>query len=149
MELIEAKFAVDIEFCKAIILAFRTNLNENNYLAQITEMMVKEQFKLVYIPDVENKSAAAFIGYRRQMMLRTGPIIYIDDLFTADAYRGKGYAKALLDYVKQEAIGDGLAAVHLDSGYSLHTAHQLYLNSGYTLACHHFVQEIESAGIKV
>lgn len=142
MNLIIAKDYADIEFCGEAILAFRSNLNPNTYKEQIIKMMAEEQFKLVYIPDEDNKKAAAFIGYRRQFMLRTGSIVYIDDLFTAEKHRGKGYANALLEYVKQEAKSSGIAALHLDSGYTLHTAHRLYLNNGYVLACHHFAQQL-------
>ena len=112
-------------------------------LEQILKMMGEEQFKLVFIPDPTCTKAVAFIGYRRQMMLRTGPIIYIDDLFTTEASRGLGYARALLEYVKQEAVTTGIASIHLDSGYHLHNAHRLYLNSGYMLVCNHFAQPLD------
>ena len=142
MELIEAKQPEDIEFCKDIILELRPNLNKGKYLSQVIQMMTEEKFKLVYIPDTDNSKAAAFIGYRSQLMLRTGRIIYIDDLYTTGAHRGKGYAKALLDYVKKEAVTMGVTAIHLDSGYALNTAHRLYLNNGYVLDCNHFALQM-------
>jgi len=141
MDMIVAKHYADIEFCRDALLEFRPNLKSVDYLEQVMKMMTCEQFKLVYIPDDENKKAAAFIGYRRQFMLRTGNMIYIDDLFTNKNYRGRGYANALLEYVKQEAKSTGIAAIHLDSGYALHTAHRLYLNNGYILDCNHFSQQ--------
>lgn len=52
--------------------------------------------------------AAAFIGYRSLNLLRTGPIIYVDDLFTSPDCRGKGYDGTLLNYVA--AIADDLGS---------------------------------------
>lgn len=134
--------AADVAFCKEVILAFRTNLNENGYVNDVLSMIKDQSFKLAYIPNPHNTKAAAFIGYRYMFMLRTGPIIYIDDLYTSPDHRGKGLAAALLDHVFEEAKTNGIQSVHLDSGYTLHPAHRLYLHKGYDLACHHFVKKV-------
>jgi len=105
-------------------------------------MIDNEQFKLVYIPNRENTGVAAFIGYRVLHMLRTGWMIYVDDLYTDPNFRGRGYAGSLLDYVNIRAMEAGIQTVHLDSGYMLHNAHRLYLNKGYVLACNHFAKKI-------
>jgi len=137
-----AKTKADIEMCKEVILEFRPNVTEENYLDLVMKMMEKDGFKLVYIPNNENTKAVAFIGYREYVMLRTGNMIYIDDLFTSPECRGKGYAALLLDYVAKEAEEKEIQSVHLDSGYMLHDAHRLYLNKGYFLACNHFAKKI-------
>lgn len=142
METKEAKTKADIEFCKEVILQFRTNLSEEGYADQVLEMMATEDFKLRYIPNNSNTKAVAFIGYRPLQMLRTGKIIYIDDLFTSAECRGKGYAGLLLDSVAKEATAAEIQSIHLDSGYMLHDAHRLYLNKGYVLACNHFAKKI-------
>lgn len=135
-----AKTREQIAFCKEVLFAFRTNLDEATYIDLIMNMIADETFKLVYIPNEDNTKAAAFVGYRTMHMLRTSWMIYIDDLYTDPAYRGKGYAGALLDYVDREATEAGIPSVHLDSGYMLHDAHRLYLNKGYVLACNHFAK---------
>jgi GNAT superfamily N-acetyltransferase len=142
MEFKTAATRGEIAFCKEVLFAFRTNLDEATYIDQILDMIQQESFKLVYIPNEDNTKAAAFTGYRTMNMLRTGPIIYIDDLYTDPQYRGKGHAGALLDYVTKEARDSGKQAVHLDSGYTLHPAHRLYLTKGYMLACHHFALKV-------
>ncbi|ASK29277.1 GNAT family N-acetyltransferase [Chryseobacterium sp. T16E-39] len=142
MEVKEAKTRAEIEFCKEVILQFRTNLSEDNYVDQTLEMMAEEGFKLLYIANDQDTKAVAFIGYRPLQMLRTGKIIYIDDLFTSEECRGKGYAGILLDEVAKEAEITNIQSIHLDSGYMLHTAHRLYLNKGYVLACNHFAKKI-------
>ncbi|MBK1896651.1 GNAT family N-acetyltransferase [Chryseobacterium paridis] len=142
MEVKEAKTRAEIEFCKEVILQFRTNMREDNYVDQVLEMMAEEGFRLSYIANDQNTKAVAFIGYRPLQMLRTGKIIYIDDLFTSEECRGKGYAGILLDNVSKEAEITNIQSIHLDSGYMLHTAHRLYLNKGYVLACNHFAKKI-------
>jgi GNAT superfamily N-acetyltransferase len=105
---------------------------------QILNMIKNEAYSLVYIPDPTGQKAAAFTGFRLQHTLRTGPMIYVDDLYTNPSYRGKGYAGALLDYIDEVAAAQLVPSVHLDSGFALHDAHRLYLNKGYILSCHHF-----------
>jgi GNAT superfamily N-acetyltransferase len=131
----------EIEFCKDVILQFRTNLDKDTYLDQVLDMM-DEGFQLYYIPGDGNDRAAAFTGIRTYGMLRTGSMIYIDDLFTLPEYRGRGYAGALLDHVSGIAKRAGILSVHLDTGYSLHEAHRLYLKKGYFFAAHHLAQRI-------
>lgn len=140
MECRKAVSKTDIEFCKEAILAFWPNLDPQTVVAQVFRMITQEGYQLVFLPDADSKKAGAFIGYRKQTMLRTGPMIYIDDLFTFPECRNQGFASALLDHVTQYASEEGVTSVHLDSGYSLHTAHRLYLNKGYYLACNHFAK---------
>jgi len=136
-----AHTSADIQYCSRALLTFRPMLQPET-LKEQSERMIKEGFKLLYIPDDEKNEAAAILGYRDYEMYRTGRIIYIDDLFTFPEYRGRGYAGALLDYVDQIAANEGVASVHLDSGYQLHPAHRLYLNKGFVLPCHHFAKTI-------
>jgi GNAT superfamily N-acetyltransferase len=140
MEIKEALTKEQILFCGDALLEFRQNINPETYADQILNMM-KAGFKLIYIPNEDNSSAAAIAGFRIFEMLRTVTMIYIDDLFTAPSGRGKGYAGALLDYIDAIAVKNGIATVHLDSGHLLHPAHRLYLNKGYTLAAHHFAKK--------
>lgn len=142
MQILKAQTLEDIELAREAILAFRTNLDPASFVKQIHQMMEKECFELAYVPSEDHKKAAAFIGFRTMNMLRTGKIIYVDDLFTLPSYRGHGYAGALLDYVHKQAEEQGIDTVHLDSGFALHPAHRLYLSKGYVLACHHFARQI-------
>ncbi len=141
----ECKTAItktDIEFCKEAILEFRPNLDPETVVGQVFQMISSEEFELAFIPNADNTKAGAFITYRFLNLLRTGNMIYIDDLFTFSECRNQGYAGTLLDYVAKRATDEGIKSVHLDSGYILHPAHRLYLNKGYELACHHFAKAI-------
>lgn len=142
MECRKAITKEDIEFCKEAILEFRPNLDQETVVDQVYQMIAHEGFELAFIPDTYNTKATAFIGYRKLNLLRTGPMIYVDDLFTFTESRGRGYAGALLDYVAGQAENEDIKSIHLDSGYALHTAHRLYLNKGYYLACNHFAKAV-------
>jgi GNAT superfamily N-acetyltransferase len=146
MNFIEARSSGQVAFCKEVLFAFRPNLNEETYIDQVMKMIHEERFKLVYLPSDDNFKAVAFVGYRVMHTLRTGRMIYIDDLYTDPAYRGRGYAGALLGYVDEQAKAETIPSIHLDSGYMLHDAHRLYLNKKYFLACNHFAKMIPSVG---
>ncbi|WP_264538150.1 GNAT family N-acetyltransferase [Flavobacterium sp. N1736] len=144
MEILNVQTPADIEFAKEAILQFRTNLEPSGLIEQVFEMIKSGGFELACIPSDDGSKAAAFIGFRAMDMLRTGKMIYIDDLFTLPEYRGRGYAGKLLEYVDKLALARGINSVHLDSGFALHPAHRLYLNSGYFLACHHFAKIVKA-----
>ena len=142
MEFFVARSPDQIALCKKVLLDFRFNLNHKTYVELILNMINEEGFKLVYILNENHTRAIAFIGYRFMQMLRTGSIIYIDDLYTDPQHRGKGYAGALLEYANKDALKKNIQSIHLDSGYMLHNAHRLYLNNGYVLSCNHFAKEV-------
>jgi GNAT superfamily N-acetyltransferase len=131
--------ASDIEKCMEVLKELRPHLDETSFVSMVTEML-DGGYKLAFIEE-DNKAAAA-IGYRHLQFLYNGKHIYIDDLVTLEAYRGKGYAGALLDYVEAEAKQHGYKTVTLDSGHHRTTAHRLYLNKKFAITAHHFVKTI-------
>jgi GNAT superfamily N-acetyltransferase len=141
MNIQTVKTAADIALCHDVLFGLRPNLDEDRFVGQIKEMM-KESYQILYIADDDSQKAVCFIGYRNLQMLRTGKMIYIDDLFTLPKYRGRGYAGILLDHVYKIAAETGVKTVHLDSGYVKHDAHRLYLNKGYVLECLHFANNL-------
>lgn len=144
MDILNVQTTADIEFASEAILQFRTNLEPAGLVEKVLEMINSGGFELACIPSDDGSNAAAFIGFRVIDMLRTGKMIYIDDLFTLPEYRGRGYGGKLLKYVDELAVNRGILSVHLDSGFDLHPAHRLYLNSGYFLACHHFAKIVKA-----
>jgi GNAT superfamily N-acetyltransferase len=139
MEIKLAVSATDIEKCMEVLQVLRPHLDAATFVSIVTEML-GEGYKLAFIEE-DNKAVAA-IGYRHLQFLYNGKHIYIDDLVTLEAYRGKGYAGALLDFVEAEAKLHGYKTVTLDSGHHRNTAHRLYLNKKYAITAHHFVKNI-------
>jgi GNAT superfamily N-acetyltransferase len=129
----------DILKCWEVIYALRPHLEKANFVATIKEM-IREGYQLAFIE--ENGKAVAAIGFRYLQFLYNGKHFYIDDLTTLEESRGKGYGSMLLDYVKELAREKGYKTVTLDSGHHRYVAHRLYLNKGYNITAHHFVQNV-------
>jgi GNAT superfamily N-acetyltransferase len=130
-----ARSSKEIEDCWEVVEALRPHLQRQEFVGQVQQMM-EEGYQMIYIS--EDAKPVAFAGFRNMQMLYCGNIIYIDDLSTLPAYRAKGYAGRLLDYIQNLARETGKSAVHLDSGYQRNNAHRLYLNKGYIMSAHHF-----------
>jgi GNAT superfamily N-acetyltransferase len=69
--------------------------------------------------------------------LAWGKELYGDDLITKEKSPGQGYGMLLLDHVAKVAKDNECAQVHLDTSYSRHGAHKVYLSYGFELICHH------------
>jgi len=134
-----AKTVEDIAKCTRVLLELRPQLSPE-ILQQMVLEMFGEGYQLAFIE--ENGEAVSAVGYRYLQFLFCGKHFYIDDLVTLPGYRGKGHARALLDFVADHARAEGFACVTLDSGHQRHTAHRLYLNTGYDIAAHHFIKKI-------
>lgn len=130
----------DIQKCWKVLLELRPHLKESEFIPMLKEM-INEGYQLAFIE--EDGKAVAAIGYRYLQYLYNGKHIYIDDLSTLPAARGKGYAGKLLDYVEAEARAKGYKAVTLDSGHQRFDAHRLYLNKGFTIVAHHFSKTLK------
>lgn len=83
-------------------------------------------------------AVVAVAGFRTGNCLAWGHFVYIDDLCTLPAARGRGHARALLDWVDEEAARLGCEQVHLDSGTHRNAAHRGYLKAGYDIQAFHF-----------
>ena len=136
-----AQTDADILKCTEAILLLRPHHAQTDLLTCIKEMQ-SEGYKLAFV-EADNK-AVAICGYRYLQFLYCGKHIYIDDLSTLDAYRHKGYAAALLDFVEKEAQNKGYSCVTLDSGHQRTAAHRLYLNKKYTISAHHFTLNLKT-----
>lgn len=114
------------------------------FVEQVDNAQRPDGYRLVGVfPTADaDADAVAVAGFRLGTSLSWGRHLYVDDLSTMDSSRGHGYAGRLLAWVHDEAGRLGCDQVHLDSGVgtSRHTAHRLYLNSGYAINSHHFVR---------
>jgi GNAT superfamily N-acetyltransferase len=90
------------------------------------------------------ETAASVCGFRQATMLAWGRHIYVDDLSTVPAARGRGHADVLLSWVVDEARRLGCEAVHLDSGVGPDraAAHRLYMRHHMRISSHHFQLEL-------
>lgn len=126
--------------------ALRPQLPHAAALVQAVDGAQRAQgYRLMGAFESSDADAAAVAGFRVLHTLAWGMTLYVDDLSTVDAARGRGHAGALLDWLAAEAGRLGCAELHLDSGVgpARHAAHRLYLNHGLAITSHHFSRWLE------
>ncbi|CAN5617703.1 hypothetical protein BH11BAC2_BH11BAC2_18190 [soil metagenome] len=137
-----AKSSDDIIHCTEVMSALRPQLNKEN-IGPIISGMMERGYHLIFVED--DGIAVAAAGYRFTEHLHWGKAIYIDDLSTLPVSRKRGYARQLLDYIKNEALKNHCAEVHLDSGSNpqRYEAHRLYIRYGFNITSHHFALKLQ------
>lgn len=89
--------------------------------------------------------AAAVAGFRVGESLHMGRHLYVDDLVTRAALRGRGHADAVMAWVEALAREEGCGWLHLDSGVQEERAdaHRFYFRHGMRIASYHFSRPLE------
>ena len=105
-------------------------------LKKMIDQQMNEGFQIIFIGD--EHLAYAVAGFRTIHFLFSGKTLYIDDLVTHSGHKRKGYAGALLDWLKEYAMQNGYDHVSLDSGFHRKDAYRLYLNKGFEISSMHF-----------
>jgi GNAT superfamily N-acetyltransferase len=108
------------------------------WVARVDELQRADGYRLVAA--FEEGAVVAVAGFRLGHNLAWGRFIYVDDLSTLPAARGRGHAEALLRWIFDEAQRLGCDEVHLDSGSTPErwAAHRLYHRVGMNISSHHF-----------
>ncbi|QFG70179.1 GNAT family N-acetyltransferase [Ornithinimicrobium pratense] len=114
--------------------------SEQEFVQQVDRRQRPAGYRLIASMGEESAPALAVAGFRVGENLAWGHHLYIDDLSTVASARQQGHARALLNWLHDEADRLGCRQVHLDSGVGTNrtSAHRLYLNSGYHISSHHF-----------
>jgi GNAT superfamily N-acetyltransferase len=131
----------EIESCFPVFSALRPHLKQSDFLPQVRRQQTQSYQVLALKHDGAIKSVA---GFRLAEFLAWGKVLYIDDLSTLPGETSRGFAGSLLDWLADYARSRQCQAVHLDSGYTRHAAHRLYLHKGFRLSSHHFAWDIEA-----
>ena len=112
------------------------------FVARVDGVQRPEGYRLVAAFEAGVEDAVAVAGFRIVHLMGWGErTLYVDDLSTHPDARRRGHARALLDWLADEARRQGCDAVHLDSavGPERLDAHRLYFNAGMRIASYHFV----------
>ena len=112
--------------CFEVLKELRPSLVRERFLEDLSRMAT-QGFSLAAVWDPEVRAVA---GLRPMEMFSTGAILYIDDLVTASAHRGKGYGAALLSFLSTHAHALGCKYLELDSGMQRLDAHRFYRREG-------------------
>jgi GNAT superfamily N-acetyltransferase len=125
------------------IQELRTHLtDEAEFVRLVDDVQRPQGYRLVGA--YEGDDVAAVAGFRVVDDLADGHHTYVDDLSTRAEFRRRGHARALLDWIAEEAERLGCGNVQLDSavGPARWDAHRLYLSAGYVITAHHFGREV-------
>ncbi len=87
---------------------------------------------------LKDGQVATVACYRISTCLAWGKHLYLYDLVTDEAARSGGCGAAMLDWLIDQARGQGCAQLHLDSGVQRFDAHRFYLRHRFQITSHHF-----------
>jgi GNAT superfamily N-acetyltransferase len=116
--------AIAAVFDVAVVL--RPHLEPGSFVAQVRAQQ-QEGYRVIV--GFVGAGPVALAGFRRQTTLARGPHLFVDDLVTAPAEQGKGYATAMLRHLARIARDMGLWRIWLDSR---DTAKTFYEQVGFT-----------------
>jgi GNAT superfamily N-acetyltransferase len=125
--------------------ALREHLvDEAAFVRRVDELQRPEGYRLAGAFEDRTPGAVAVAGFRLGHNLAWGDYLYVDDLSTLPGARRRGHARALLDWLVEEARRSGCDQLHLDSGFgpARADAHRLYFNAGLEIVTHHFARRV-------
>jgi GNAT superfamily N-acetyltransferase len=126
--------------CYDVMAELRPHLARDAFVPTVRAMQ-KDGLRLACIRD--DGRVVAVAGYRVSTNLFCGRHLYVDDLVTAESARSKGHGKALLDWLRAQAVAEDCDVFHLDSGMQRKRAHQFYLREGLEIAGYHFSERLK------
>ena len=127
MEVRELTADRDISAAFPLMSALRDRVREETFLAEVRRQQI-EGYRLFGAFDGDRLVSLA--GVRRSHTLARGEHLFVDDLVTAEAERGRGHGRALLAYLADRAAAEGIPRVYLDSRA---TAKGFYERVGFTM----------------
>jgi GNAT superfamily N-acetyltransferase len=118
---------------------------EDGFVRWVDEVQRPEGYRVVAVFEDGSEEAVAVAGFRVGHMLSRGRHLYVDDLSTLPGARRRGYGRALLDWLDEEARREECDRFHLDSGVEAdrRDAHRLYFNTGLRISAYHFSRPLE------
>jgi GNAT superfamily N-acetyltransferase len=122
----------------------RPHLTRDEYVPLVRGLMASDGFRLAALTDEGRVRAVA--GYRFMSMLYCGRLLYLDDLVSDERARSRGYGKALLDWLKDEARREGCSELQLISHTKREGAHRFYFRENFGIQCFHFRTQLEQGG---
>jgi GNAT superfamily N-acetyltransferase len=114
--------------------------SQEEFVRQVNQYQRPEGYRLIGSFEDSIGFPVAVAGFRTIHGLGRDHYLYLDDLITRSAFRGRGHATSLMQWLYDEAKRLGCTQLHLDSavGSHRHNAHRFYLNQRMYISCYHF-----------
>jgi GNAT superfamily N-acetyltransferase len=128
----------------AALLELRPHLGDAAAVAARARRQRPAGYRLVAAFEPGEEQAAGAAGFRIGENLAWGRHLYVDDLSTRAAHRGRGHGAALLRWLAETARAEGCGELHLDSGVQpeRESAHRLYFGERLRIASFHFSRPV-------
>ena len=128
----------------AALLELRPQLETPEAVVERVDSQRAAGYRLAGSFERDDEDAAAVAGFRIGESLAWGHHVYVDDLVTRAALRGRGHADAVMAWVAEEARARGCRQLHLDSGVGPERAdaHRFYFRHGLVISSYHFARRL-------
>jgi GNAT superfamily N-acetyltransferase len=133
----EARTDDEVRALFPVVVQLRQHLTGPDDLVTRVAGMRAGGFRLVWTAD-EAGEPVAVAGFRTYETLYAGLKLYVDDLVTTQARRGKGDGTVLMNWLVAEAGRLGCSELDLDSGVQRAGAHAFYFARGMHVSSFHF-----------
>lgn len=145
MSLVRELLPGETHLAAAAMLELRPQWGDADAITARMDAQRETGYRLVASFADEEIDAAAVGGFRLGENLHLGRHLYVDDLVTRAAARGRGHADAVLAWIEGEARRAGCAVLHLDSGVGPEraNAHRFYFRHGMRIASYHFSRALD------
>ena len=130
----------ELQLAAAALLELRPAWGDAHGIVERVREQRAAGYRLAATFEEGDADAAAGAGIRLGENLARGRHVYVDDLVTRAALRGRGHAEAVMRWVEDEARRLGCDGVHLDSGVGTNRqpAHRFYFRHGMRISSYHF-----------
>jgi len=125
----------DVRACFPVMRELRPHLDGSEFLRRIRTQQA-EGYTLAAL--TESGTVQAVAGFRVIQNLASGRVLYVDDLVTAEASRGRRYGAALLEWLVDRARRLECDVFSLDSGVQRFDAHRFYFRHRMHVSSYHF-----------
>jgi GNAT superfamily N-acetyltransferase len=128
----------------AALLELRPHLKTHDAVTARVNAQRADGYRVAASFEPGDPDAAAAAGFRIGESLAWGRHVYVDDLVTREAMRGRGHADAVIAWVEEEARREDCAQLHLDSGVGPDRAdaHRFYFRHGLRIESYHFARGV-------
>ena len=117
----------------------RPHLDERDFVDSVRRMS-QHGYQLAYL--AADGVVQAVAGYRITEMLRTGRMMEVDDLVSAEDSRSRGYGQRLLKWCEDVARENHCSVIELDSAVHRTDAHRFYFRERMHILGFHFSKAV-------